>query len=294
LHLALLAHGIGPGDEVITTPFTFVATANAIRYVGAQPVFADIEAETFNLDPACVEPLVTSRTRALIVVDLFGNPADMRGFVEIAARHGLILIEDCAQAHGAEVAGRRVGSFGSGCFSFYPTKNMTAGEGGMVTTNDPELAERLQVLRNHGMRDRYVYEGVGFNFRMTEMQAALGLAQLDKLEQFNQARIRNAAYLTSRLRERLRCPSVRPGTRHVFNQFTVRVPADQRDQIRAGLAESGIDSAVYYPRALSGEGAHPRADCACREVLSLPVHPGLSQNDLEHIASSTEVVCAAC
>ena len=207
LHLALLAHGIGPGDEVITTPFSFVATANVIRFVGADPVFADIEPNTFNLDPEQVEHKITSRTKAIMPVHLYGHPADMARFSDICRRYNLELIEDACQAHGAEFEERKTGSFGTGCFSFYPTKNMTSAEGGMVTTDDLELADRMRVLRNHGMRERYSHEVLGYNFRMTDLHAAVGLAQLGKLERFNAARISNAGFLTKRLGDLLACPA---------------------------------------------------------------------------------------
>ena len=292
LHLALQAHGIGPGDEVITSPFSFIATANAIRYVGAEPVFADIEYDTFNLDPEQVESKITSRTRAVMPVHLFGHPADMDRFVDIARRHRLVLIEDACQAHGAEYRGRRVGSFGTACFSFYPTKNITSGEGGMVTTDDFAIADHVQLLRNHGMRQRYHHEIVGYNYRMTDIHAAIGLAQLGKLERFNQIRIANAAFLTERLPQGLVLPKVRPEVRHVFHQYTVRVPRG-RDSVMEKLWAAGVGAAVYYPLAIhqqkpyqekSGE-SYPVSEAACEQVLSLPVHPCLSPADLETVVS---------
>ncbi len=294
LHLALLAHGIGPGDEVITSPFSFIATANAIRHVGAQPVFADVEYDTFNLDPAQVERRVTNRTRAIIPVHLFGHPGDMDAFADIAWRHNLAIIEDACQAHGAEYKGRKVGTFGTGCFSFYPTKNMTSAEGGMVTTDDPAVASRVRLLREHGMRQRYRHEMVGYNFRMTDVHAAIGLAQLGKLERFNRARIANAEYLTSRLKAVVICPSVRPEVRHVFHQYTVRVPQG-RDTLQQRLAAAGVGSGIYYPipihlqecyREEGGPGSYPVAELAAQQVLSLPVHPGLSALELETIVSA--------
>ena len=201
LHVALLAHGVGPGDEVITSPFTFISSANSILFVGARPVFVDIDESSFNIDPSLIEARITPRTRALLPVHLFGNPCDMEAIMAIAARHGLIVIEDAAQAHGASIQGRKVGSFGTGCFSFYPTKNMTTAEGGMVTTDDDQVAEKARLLRSHGMRKRYYHDFLGYNFRMTDLQAALGLAQLAKLEVFNEKRIANARYLTEHLRD---------------------------------------------------------------------------------------------
>src|SRR6266567_4534691 len=199
LHLALLAHGIGPGDEVITTAFSFAATASAILLVGATPVFVDIEPETYTLDPTLVESALTERTKAILPVHLYGHPCDMKSLEQLAIAHNLILIEDACQAHIAAIEGKPVGSFGTGCFSFYATKNMTAGEGGMVTTNDPEIAERVRLLRNHGQKERYKHLILGYNLRMTEMQAALGLVQLDQLEQFTKQRIANATFLNKHL-----------------------------------------------------------------------------------------------
>ena len=201
LHLALLAHNIGPGDEVITSPFSFIATANSIRYTGAESVFADIDSY-YNLSPTLTEAAITPRTKVIMPVHLYGQPADMDKFMDIAKRHNLIIIEDACQAHGAEFKGKKVGSFGTGCFSFYPTKNITSGEGGMVTTNDPDIADRVRLLRNHGMRQRYYHETMGFNFRMTDIHAAIGLAQLKKLDMFNDMRISNAHYLTAHMTHR--------------------------------------------------------------------------------------------
>lgn len=300
LHLALLAHGIGPGDQVITSPFSFVATANAILYAGARPVFADIEFGTFNLDPEQAERRITPRTKAIMPVHLFGHPADMTRFVDIAQQYNLVLIEDACQAHGAEFQGRKVGTFGTGCFSFYPTKNMTSAEGGMVTTNDPAIADRVRLLRNHGMRQRYYHETPGYNFRMTDVHAAIGLAQLDKLEQFNQARIANASYLTAHLRDVVICPTVRPGVRHVFHQYTIRVPHG-RDTLQEKLRDAGVDSAVYYPVPIHqqrpyqelrySQESYPVTEAACQQVLSLPVHPQLSQADLDTVVAEVRRLC---
>src|SRR6202035_373786 len=201
LHLALIAHEIGYGDEVITTPFSFAATANVIVLVGAQPVFVDIDPETYNVDPALVEAAITTRTKAILPVHLYGNPCDMERLQAIADEHGLVIIEDACQAHAASIHGKPVGSFGTGCFSFFATQNMTTGEGGMLTTSDPVIAERARLLRNHGQKERYRHIALGFNLRMTEIQAALGLAQLEKLEQFTEKRQSNAAYLTEKLSE---------------------------------------------------------------------------------------------
>lgn len=297
LHLALLAHDIGPGDQVITSPFSFMATANVALYVGAQPVFADIQPDTFNLDPDQVEAKITPRTKAIMPVDLYGQPAEMDRFVEICERHNLLLIEDACQAHGAEFHGRKVGTFGTGCFSFYPTKNITSGEGGMVTSNDPEIADRLRVLRQHGMRRRYYHERLGYNFRMTDIQAAIGLAQIPKLEKFNQARIANAMYLNQQLDGVIGIPRVRAGVRHVFHQYTIRV-TNGRDALREHLREAGIGTEVYYPVPIHkqqsfidlgyAEESYPISEAACEQVLSLPIHPAVSRADLEQICAAVK------
>jgi len=291
LHLALLAHNIGPGDEVITSPFTFIASANAILFVGARPVFVDIDESSYNIDPSLIEARITPRTKALMPVHLFGNPCEMEAIMAIAARHGLIVIEDAAQAHGASIQGRKVGSFGTGCFSFYPTKNMTTAEGGMVTTDDDQVAEKARLLRNHGMKKRYYHDFLGYNFRMTDLQAALGLAQLAKLEVFNEKRIANARYLTEHLRDVVITPQVRDGYRHVFHQYTIRVK-ENRDLMVEQLREQGIGTGIYYPLPVHQQPVYqelgytdclPVAEAMSREVLSLPVHPALSQMDLERI-----------
>jgi len=299
LYIALLAHGISPGDEVITTPFSFIATANSILSTRAQPVFVDIEEASFNIDPRLIEEKITPQTKALIPVHLYGNPCDMEAILEIAARHGLIVIEDACQAHGASIDGRKVGSFGTGCFSFYATKNMVTGEGGMITTDDEVIAERARLIRQHGMRRQYYHDMWGFNFRMTEFQAAIGVVQLEKLEDFNRRRIENAAYLTENLKQVI-TPQVKHGFRHVFHQYTIRVP-DGRDEMLEGLRERGIDTRVYYPLPIHKQpfyhqlGYHeelPLAEKASREVLSLPVHPGLTRAELERIVE--EVNGLAC
>ena len=295
LHLALLAHGIGPGDEVITTPFTFIATVNAILFVGAKPVLVDVEEDTFNIDPAQIEAAVTPRTRAIIPVHLYGYPCDMDPILEIARRHGLAVIEDAAQAVGATYKGRPVGSFGTACFSLYATKNVMAGEGGMITTDDPEIAERCRMLRNHGMRERYQYELLGYNFRMSDLHAAIGLVQMDRLEEFTARRRANAAYLSEHLRSVI-TPTVREGYGHVWHQYTVRVNGGRdRDEAVRRLNEAGIGTGVFYPRPahhydhirrVVGEIHLPVAERLSREVISLPVHPALSQADLERIVEA--------
>ncbi len=295
LHAALLAHRIGPGDEVITSPFTFIASANSILFTDARPVFVDIDPLTFNLSPDRLEDALTPRTKAIMPVHLFGLPADMEPMMALADAHGLAVIEDACQAHGAEYHGRRAGSFGTGCFSFYPTKNMTTGEGGIITTDDRDTAEACRAIRQHGMRRRYYHDELGYNFRMTDIHAAIGLVQLEKLERFNEARIANAAYLSEHL-EGVTTPTVPDGRRHVFHQYTIRVPNGQRDALRQSLQEAGVGTGVYYPvpvhqqtlytEELGYDVALPQAERAAAEVLSLPVHPALSQDDLRAIVDA--------
>jgi perosamine synthetase len=290
LHTTVLAHGIGPGDEVITTPFTFIASANAAIFAGARPVFVDIDERTSNMDPGRIEAAISPRTKAILPVHLFGNPCDMEAIMDIAAKHGLVVIEDACQAHGATVGGRKVGSFGTGCFSFYPTKNITTAEGGIITTNDDEVADRARLIRSHGQRERYYHEMIGYNFRMTEIQAAIGLVQLGKLEQFNAARRAHAEYLTARLKGVI-APTATPGCRHVYHQYTIRVP-DDRDALAEHLRERGIGTMIYYPVPVHKQVAYQRlgyqdhlpvAERASREVLSLPVHPALTREELDRI-----------
>jgi dTDP-4-amino-4,6-dideoxygalactose transaminase len=295
LHLALLAHGIGPGDEVITTPFTFVASVNAILYVGARPVFADIQPDTFNIDPDQAEEQITPRTKAVLAVDLFGHPAELPRLEQLCRHHGLVLIEDACQAHGAEIDGRRTGSVDTVCFSFYPTKNMTTGgEGGLIAADDETVAETARRLRQHGATRPYIHDALGFNYRMTNLQAAIGLVQLTRLPGFNQRRAANAAYLNERLRG-MHTPVTRPGVRHVFHQYTMRIPAG-RDELSDALGSRGIESRVYYPLPVHRQPMYvkrgfgglslPQAESAAREVLSLPVHPGVSDQQLAHIAAT--------
>lgn len=298
LHVALLAHQIGPDDEVVTTPFTFIASANSIRYVGATPVFADIDPVTFNIDPQAVEQAITERTKAIMPVHLFGLACDMDALMNIADKYGLVVIEDACQAHGAEFRGKRVGGFGTGCFSFYPTKNMTTAEGGMITTNDEFIAEQARIIRQHGMRRRYYHDEMGYNFRMTDVHAAIGLAQLPKLELFNKARAANAAYFNAHLGKGVVTPKAPEGCRHVFHQYTIRVPDARRDAVMEGLREREIGCGVYYPVPVHKQRIYEETRCSCPEaekaseqVLSLPVHPGLNQADLEHIVKAVNELC---
>jgi dTDP-4-amino-4,6-dideoxygalactose transaminase len=299
LHLALLAAGVGEGDEVVTVPFTFIASANAILYTGARPRFVDVRADDFCMDPARVEAAITARTRAILPVSLYGQPADLPALAAIADRHGLVLVEDAAQAHGAAIGDRRSGSWGTGCFSFYPTKNMTTGEGGMLTTSDGELAERARLLREHGMAVRYHHDVLGYNFRMTDVHAAIGLAQLPKLPAANDRRRAIAARYDAELRGVV-TPVVRPGVTHVYHQYTIRVA--QRDAFADGLRERGVGSGIYYPIPVHrqkpfvalgyGDERFPVAEQLSGEVLSIPVHPALSDEDVSTVIDAVNAVAA--
>ena len=299
LHLALLGYRIGPGDEVITVPFTFIASANSILFTGARPVFVDIEADSYTIDVGQIEAAITPRTRAIMPVSLYGNPADMNPIAEIAEGHGLAVVEDAAQAHGAAIGDRRCGSWGAGCFSFYPTKNMTTGEGGMVTTDDLELADRLRLLREHGMKVRYHHDVLGYNFRMTDLHASIGLAQLTKLPAYNERRVAIADRYGAELSGVI-TPSVRPGTRHVFHQYTIRVPA--RDAFADRLRERGVGSAIYYPVPVHrqkpflalgyGDQDFPITQQLSGEVLSIPVHPSLTDEEVSTVIAAVNGTAA--
>jgi len=299
LHLALLGHGIGAGDEVITVAFTFIASANSILYTGARPVFVDIDERDFTIDVARIEAAVTPRTRAIMPVSLYGAPADMPAITEIAERHGLAVIEDACQAHGASIGGRRSGTWGTGTFSFYPTKNMTTGEGGMLTTNDAALADRVRLLREHGMQVRYHHEVVGYNFRMTDIAAAIGLAQLPKLEGYNVRRRAIAARYDAELRGVVP-PAVRPGVTHVYHQYTVRV--NERDAFAEGLKARGVGSAIYYPIPVHrqrpfvelgyDDASLPVTERLTAEVLSIPVHPSLTDDEVSTVIEAVNATAA--
>ncbi|HEX2996886.1 MAG TPA: DegT/DnrJ/EryC1/StrS family aminotransferase [Anaerolineales bacterium] len=295
LHVAMLANGLHEGDEVITSAFTFIASANSVVYTGARPVFIDIDPVTFNIDPKLIEAAITPRTKAIMPVHLFGLMADMDAIMAIAKKHNLLVIEDACQAHGAEFKGQKAGSIGTGTFSLYPTKNITSGEGGMITTSDEKINEACRVIRNHGMHVRYYHDEIGYNFRMTDLHAAIGLAQAPKLEKFNQKRQENAAYLSAHLKG-VCTPVVPEGYTHVFHQYTVRVPDGKRDAMREFLKERGVGSEVYYPVPIHKQKVYveqlgynqtlPETERAATEVLSLPVHPGLSKEDLDCVISA--------
>ena len=290
--LALMATfsclGIGPGDEVITVAHTFAATANAILSTGAMPVFVDIEPDTYLIDAKRIEAAITSRTRAIVPVHLYGLVADMDMIQAIADRHGLAVVEDACQAHGATFRGRRAGSFGHGTFSLYATKNMTTGEGGFITTNDDDLADRLRLHRNQGMRARYQFEALGFNYRMTDLNAAIGLVQLAKLER-NTARRRAiaAAYDAAFADLPVRTPVVPDGRTHVYHQYILEVgPA--RDAIIAAVKDGGVGADIYYPipvhrqAYIQERGLHadlPVTDLAAERTIALPMFPGMVDDD---------------
>lgn len=299
LNCACFAAGIKSGDEVITTPFTFIATANAPLLFGAKPVFADIKEETFNLDSERVEEKITKRTKAVITVDLFGQPADYRELRRIARKHRLVLIEDAAQAHGAKLEGKKTGALGHiGCFSFYATKNMTTGEGGMVVTDNKDYAQKARLFRQHGEAKKYDYVCLGFNYHTTDIATSIGRAQLRRLPRLNQRRIKNAQFYYDDLEgiKGLILPVVKKEVRHVFHQFTIRVTPDfklNRDQFYEYLKRKNIFCGIYYPQSLHlyphfkklgyKKGDFPIAERVAKEVISLPVHPYLTQSELKYI-----------
>jgi dTDP-4-amino-4,6-dideoxygalactose transaminase len=299
LHMAFVAAGIRQGDEVIVPSFTFAATANAVRLAGATPVFADIEQNYFNLSPQAVEAAITPRTRAIMPVHLYGHPAAMTELAAICQRHNLLLFEDAAQAHAASLNGIPVGAFGvAGSFSFYPTKNMTSGEGGMVTTGCDHIARQLRLLRNQGMERRYENEVIGFNTRMTDIHASIGRVQLKKLANWTQSRQQNATFLSNNISGVI-TPPIADNAVHVFHQYTIRVVEQDRDCFAEELAKRGVGSGVYYPtpvHRLPSFGLSlelPVTEQVARECLSLPVHPSLTQANLETIVSAVNEVAKA-
>jgi len=297
LHVALMASGIGHGDEVITTPFSFIATANCCLYCGAVPVFVDIDEKTFNIAPHLIEKKITPKTKAIIIVHLFGQPCDMDDILTICQEHNLALIEDACQAHGAEYDGHKVGSFGTGCFSFYPTKNMTTGEGGIITTNREDVARKARMIRQHGQSQTYFHESLGYNFRMTEVSAAIGLQQLKNLDIANEKRIKNASYLSECISniDGLIPPYIAANRKHVFHQFTIRVTKDfalSRDQLQQRLTANNIGTKIFYPMPINKQPLYQNlgysdhlsiAETVAQKVLSLPVHPGLGDGELKLI-----------
>ena len=299
LHLALIALGSGAGDEVIVPSFTFAATANSVSLAGATPVFADIDERTFCIDPAAIAAAITERTKAVMPVHLYGQSADMTAIRELAGQHGFLILEDAAQAHAAAWEGQPVGSLGdAAAFSFYPTKNITSGEGGMVTTLSDDVARTVQLLRNQGMEQRYRNEIVGFNTRMTDIHAAIGRVQLGKLTGWTEQRQHNAAFLDAHL-ENVVTPWVDPRAEHVYHQYTIKVPGFDRDEFVAELAALGVGAGVYYPTPVHSLPSFnltldlPVTARVADEVISLPVHPSLSQADLEAIVSVVNAVARA-
>ena len=300
LHTALLSCEIGKGDEVITTPFTFIATGNAIAYTGATPVFADIDLDTYTLDPDSIESLITENTKAILPVHLYGQSADMDRINEIAEKFSLIVIEDAAQAHGATCKGKKVGSIGDmACFSFYPTKNMTTSEGGMITTDDEDLAENARMFRAHGASVRYHHDAIGYNFRMTDISAAIGLAQLKKIDEFNDKRIENASYLNEGLKDvdGVVIPYCEPDSKHVYHQYTIRVEKGDRDDWVDIINNGGVGTGIHYPiplynqpiyKFLEFDGNSPKAEFAADNVISLPVHPSLTKEDLDEVIKAVK------
>jgi len=294
LHLAIEALGIGEGDEVITTPFTFFATVEAILYTGATPVFVDIEPDTLNIDVSQIEANITGKTKALLPVHLFGHPADMRTILNIAKKHRLKMIEDCAQSFGAEANGKKVGSIGdAGCFSFYPSKNLGGyGDGGMIILNSTRVADTIRELRNHGSRGSYRHKRVGFNSRLDEIQAGILLVKLIRIDEYNRKRRQNASFYNNLLSDKVKCPVEKKGAYHVYHQYTIM--SHKRDEIQQKLKENGISSVIYYPvplhlqKALKflgyQKGDFPVTEKAAKEVLSLPMYPELEESAIIKIS----------
>jgi len=298
-----------PGDEVVTSPFTFVASLNAILEAGATARFVDIREDDFCVDPEAIGAAITPRTKALMPVHLYGQAANMPRIAAIAQEHGLHLVEDAAQAHGATVDGRPAGTFGLGCFSFYGTKNVTTGEGGMITTEDDALADRLRVLRNQGMRERYQYVMAGHNYRLTDLQAALAIPQLEEYDEVLAARRRHATALTDGLADvaGLRVPRPMPGRDHVWHQYTVLITDDSpvdREEFLARLSERGVGTGIYYPRIVFDydcyrghpqvvPGAFPVAERVVRQCVSLPVHQHLTDGDVATVVATVREVMKA-
>jgi perosamine synthetase len=297
LHAALIAAGIGRGDEVIVPAFSFVATASSVSMCGATPVFCDVSEQTFNIDPVRLEACITPRTKAVIGVHLFGQPFDVSAVQQICSARNLILIEDAAQAHGARYNNECVGGFGRmGCFSFYATKNVVTGEGGMVTTNDKTLSERLRLIINHGQSEKYLHTCLGYNYRMTDIAAAIGLVQLKKLDKFNARRRKNAEFLSANIRCRgIITPQALPGTDPVYHQYVIRLTEEfpeKRSDFMDYLKANGIGTAVHYPIPLNRQPMYgvpadpdpcPVSTKLAGTVLSLPVHPLLDRKELAYI-----------
>ena len=297
LKIALQAAGIGSGDDVVTSSFSFIATANSILYTGAKPIFADITLDTFNIEPDEIQNSITHRTKAILPVHLYGHPAEMKAIMDIAEDKNLIVIEDACQAHGAKYNGKNAGSFGIGTFSFYPTKNMTTSEGGMITTQENGIDEVARMIRSHGSKQRYLHEILGYNSRMTDISAAIGLVQLGRLDDFNRKRMENARYLSAGLKNisGIEIPQVRNGCTHVFHQYTIRVTDEcryKRGDLVNLLNENGIGTGIYYPIPIHKQPLYKKSsykyylnnsETASMQVISLPVHPSVSTEEIDHI-----------
>lgn len=292
LHIALMAHGIRKGDEVITSPFSFVATANSVLYTGAKPVFTDIDSDTYNICTDYIQDKITKNTKAIIPVHLYGHAADMKAIMDIAEDHNLLVLEDACQAHGATYDGKKVGSFGTGAFSFYPTKNMTTSEGGMVTTHDEKVGKIMRMLRAHGSKQRYLHEILGYNFRMTDISAAIGIVQMTRLENFTEKRRNNAKKLTSALKNvgNIKLPIEKSNCRHVYHQYTIRSP--YRDSLCDELTSKEIGTGTYYPlcihqqplyKEMGYKDCFPNSEKASKEVVSIPVHPELTDQEVNTV-----------
>ena len=299
LHLGLLSCGIGAGDEVIVPSFTFAATANSVALTGATPIFADISADDFTLDPASVEASITDRTKAIMPVHLYGHPAKMDKLRAIADSHSLLLFEDAAQAHGASLDGTPVGAFGEfAMFSLYPTKNMTSGEGGMVSCSDATIERNIRLYRNQGMLQQYHNEVVGLNNRMTDIHAAIGRVQLTKVDAWTKTRQENAAFLSANL-DGVTPPPVADGAVHVYHQYTIRVPEDRDGLAKALKEEYQVGSGMFYPvpnhrlKPFQSPVDLPETERAAKECLSLPVHPSLTREDLERIVNAVNTLAKA-
>ncbi len=299
LMIALDALGIKEGDEVITTPFTFSATSNSILYTGARPVFADINPKTFNIDPEMVEKKITKKTKAVLAVHLYGNPCNIKALQDICYEHGLLFIEDAAQAHGAEYNGKKAGSFGdASCFSFYATKNIVTGEGGMILTDSEDIDKKTRVIRNHGQTSQYTHEFLSYNFRMTDINAAIGIVQLKKLDELNEKRAENAAFFTKELSglDWLETPVVERNAISSWHQYTIKVLNGKRDEFVEYMKENGIICRVYYNEPVYmqpiyksmgfKEGLCPIAERVSKEVVSIPVGPHLTEDDRKMIAET--------
>ncbi|MCX7745948.1 MAG: DegT/DnrJ/EryC1/StrS family aminotransferase [Clostridia bacterium] len=296
LEIALKASGIGKGDKVLTTPFSFIASTNAILYAGANPVFADIDEKTYNISADSIEKALISESdiKALLIVHLYGQSCDMDKILEITKKYNLVLIEDCAQAHGAEWKGKKAGTFGdAAAFSFYPTKNMTTSEGGMVVTNKSEIASTAKLLINHGMETRYYHQRIGYNYRMTNISAAIGLCQLKKLDLFNTTRRKNAAFFDTNITNpKLVLPYTSLDGKHVYHQYTLKVKDGLRNKLADYLHKHEVGYGIYYPLSIPQQHCYrnfdfnknyPVTDRIKEEVLSIPVHPALTVDEKETI-----------